>query len=55
MKQVVELEAPSLYEVERVLEENPKELNDLYVRLVTRLLTTPVFAKVLIWVAYAER
>ena len=55
MKQILEMEAPSLHEVERLLEENPKELNELYVRLVTRLITTPVFAKVLTWVAYAER
>jgi hypothetical protein len=55
MKQIGEIEAPSLHEVERLLGENPKELDELYLKLVMRLITTPVFAKILTWVAYAER
>ncbi|OJD34860.1 ankyrin repeat protein [Diplodia corticola] len=54
MKQIAKLEAPSMYEVEKVFEESPSELDDLYYRLVARLTAVPVCAKVLAWVAYAK-
>ena len=55
MKEVSELDFPSLYEVRRVLEQNPKPLVELYNGVVSRLLKHPTFARILVWVAYSAR
>ena len=55
IEQIAGLPAPCLDDVERLLEETPKELDELYRQLVTRLIAIPVFARILTWVAYAER
>lgn len=55
IKEISKLEAPSMDEVDKVLRESPKDLNELYRKLVTQLTRTPIFAKILIWVAYSAR
>lgn len=58
IEEISKMEAPSIDEVDKVLMESPKDLNELYRKLVTRLRDTPktpIFAKILIWVAYSAR
>ena len=55
IKQIRELESPTLHDVELILKRIPEGLNALYSKLADRLLRDPVFAKLLIWVAYAKR
>ncbi len=59
VKEIADLEVPSLHEIESVLAENPKPLNQLYGRLLSRIAAsntaTKTFSKLLIWVAYSER
>ena len=59
VKEIEDLEAPSLHEIESVFEENPKPLNQLYGRQLSRIAAsdtaTKTFSKLLIWVAYSRR
>ncbi len=59
VKEIADLEAPSLHEIESLLAENPKPLNQLYGRLLSRIAATDTatktFSKLLIWVAYSEQ
>ncbi|KAI0180592.1 hypothetical protein GGR52DRAFT_250918 [Hypoxylon sp. FL1284] len=56
MQELSALEASSPCAVERVLNDIPKELNNMYSALVKHLAERNVlFIKILIWVAYAER
>lgn len=55
IKQVGELDAPSLYQVEELLKGIPEGLDKLYSKLADRLIIKPLFAKILTWVAYAKR
>ena len=55
LKEIASLEPPSLHDVRIVLAELPKSLNQLYSRLVSRLISTDTLAKILIWVAYSQR
>ena len=56
IEEISKLEAPSMDEVDKVLMESPKDLNELYRKLVTQLQKrNPIFAKILIWVAYSAR
>lgn len=55
IEEISKLQAPSMDEVDEVLKESPKDLNELYRKLVGRLRGTPIFAKILIWVAYSAR
>ena len=57
--ELTRLEAPSLREVESVFAANPVPLNELYRKIVSRIVATDTptstFAKLLVWVAYSER
>ena len=57
--ELTRLEVPSLREVEEVFAVNPVPLNDLYRKIVQRIVATDTptstFAKLLVWVAYSER
>ena len=59
VKELARLGVPSLHEIQGVFAENPKDLNELYEKLVARIIATDTptntFAKLLIWVAYSER
>ena len=59
IKQITGLKFPSMREVRRIFAENPKDLDELYGKLFTRIIATDTpqktCEKLLYWVAYSER
>lgn len=54
MKQIAGLMAPCAFDISRILG-SPTELNELYTKLVRQLASDPILARILAWLAYAER